>query len=190
MRFGLRELIFLAVLLAMPVAAYIFVFQPRNAQIAEAMEEIERKRSKLHQLEAATQSLESLSVEIEKLSDAIEMFERKLPAQQEVDVILKDVWELAATQNLAPKRIRTDQITATAQYAELPITMEIHGDFNGFYEFLLELEKLPRITRLPSMTLEKMRDQEGAMKANIVLNIFFEGENTEGLESRLQERRL
>ncbi|MFW6060570.1 MAG: type 4a pilus biogenesis protein PilO [Phycisphaeraceae bacterium] len=190
MRFGLRELVFLLVLLAMPVAGYFFVFEPRNQQIAEALEEIQRKESKLAQLEAATQSLESLSVEIEKLSNAIEMFEHKLPAQQEVDVILKDVWELASAQDLTPKSVRTHKITATAQYAELPISMEIHGDFNNFYEFLLELEKLPRITRLPSMEMEKVRDKEGAMKANVVLNIFFEGENPQRLQDRLEERRL
>ena len=33
MRFGIRELIFVLVLLAMPVAAYFFVFEPRNVQI-------------------------------------------------------------------------------------------------------------------------------------------------------------
>ena len=30
-------------------------------------------------------------------------------------------------------------------YCELPIQMSLSGDFNGFYSFLLQLEKLPRI---------------------------------------------
>ena len=175
MRFGFRELVFLMVLLAMPVAAYFFVFEPRNEQIADAKEEIRAKRAKLAQLESATQNLESLNTEIDKLSRAISMFEQKLPAQQEVEVILKDVWELASKHQLTPKSVRTDKITATAKYAELPIKMQINGDFDGFYEFLLSLEKLPRVTRLPSMKLEKSKETEGNMEAEIVLSIFFEG---------------
>ena len=189
MRFGTRELLFVMVLLAMPVAAYFFVFQPRNADIAEAREEIDRKQAKLRQLETATQNLESLTAEIEKLSGAIAMFEKKLPAQQEVEVILKDVWELAAKHELTPKSVRTDKITSTAQYAELPIQMKINGDFDGFYEFLLDLEKLPRITRLPYMKMTKSDDKEGHMKASITLSIYFEGKASDKLKDQLQERR-
>ena len=36
MQFGPREAVFILLLLAMPVAAYFFVFQPRATQVAEA----------------------------------------------------------------------------------------------------------------------------------------------------------
>ena len=37
MRFGIRELIFLVVLLAVPVASWWYVFNPRNAEIQQAL---------------------------------------------------------------------------------------------------------------------------------------------------------
>ena len=40
MRIGLRELIFFAVLLAVPVASFFYVFKPRNDQINQAKAEI------------------------------------------------------------------------------------------------------------------------------------------------------
>ncbi|MCE9591365.1 MAG: type 4a pilus biogenesis protein PilO [Planctomycetes bacterium] len=174
MRFGIREIIFVLALLAMPVAAYIFVFEPRNAQIAEARHEILLKQEKLAQLEAATRSMTDLGKEIDKLSEAISIFEQKLPAEREVEVILKQVWELAAKQGLTPKSIRTDKPIINASYAELPIRMVIIGDFDGFYSFLLDLEKLRRITRMPEMKITKVRDSEGQMQASVVLSIFFE----------------
>ena len=177
MRFGVRELVFVLLLLGMPVAAYFFVFQPRNQQIAEARTEIAQKQTKLQQLEAATAAMSDLGEEIEKLSEAIELFEQKLPSQREEQVILKEVWELAARHQLKPKSVRTDKTVETSQYAELPIKMVILGDFDGFYSFLLELEKLQRITRTPTMTLKKLRgNEEGLMQADIVLSIFFEGD--------------
>ncbi len=104
-------------------------------------------------------------------------------------MILRDVWKLANKHHLTPKSVRTDKITSTAQYAELPIKMEINGNFDGFYEFLLDLEKLPRITRVPSMKLKKSRDTEGNMEAEIVLSVFFESEHPAKSKSQLQERR-
>lgn len=181
MRFGVRELVFVLLLLAVPVAAFFFVFQPRNQQIADARAEIAAKQAKLQQLEAATTAMSDLGAEIEKLSDAIELFEQKLPTQREEQVILKEVWELAAAHNLKPRSVRTDKTVNTAQYAELPIKMVILGDFDGFYSFLLELEKLQRITRTPTMSLKKLRAaDEDLMQADIVLSIFFEGGSNRG----------
>lgn len=174
MRFGLREFVFLVLLLSMPVASFFFVFEPRNAQIEEAKEEIRQKQLKLKQLEQATKTIADLGEEIDKLTEAIELFEQKLPDQREVEVILQQVWELAAAQNLMPKSVRTDKPIRQAQYTELPIKMLIFGNFDGFYSFLLELEKLPRITQLPKMRLRKFESEQGEMQAEVVLSIFFE----------------
>jgi len=175
MRFGFREFVFVLLLLAMPVASYFFVFQPRNVEIAQAREEIRQKQMKLKQLEAATKDIADLGQEITRLTQAIELFEQKLPEQREVEVVLGQVWELGNKQQLTPKNIRTDRPVTTAQYTELPIKMVIVGSFDGFYKFLLDLEKLPRITRLTKLQLKKLDDGDGEMQADVVLSVFFEG---------------
>ncbi|MEX0886861.1 MAG: type 4a pilus biogenesis protein PilO [Phycisphaeraceae bacterium] len=175
MHLGIRELIFFALLLAFPLGAYFSVFRPHNERIAEAREEIRYKEQRLAELEAATENITSLGAEIDRLAEAIELFEQKLPAQREVEVILRQVWELAAQHGLTPESVRTDQIVPAAEHAELPIKMVILGDFDGFYSFLLDLEKLPRITRLPQMELRADRERsDGVMRADIVLSIFFD----------------
>ncbi|MEX0743969.1 MAG: type 4a pilus biogenesis protein PilO [Phycisphaeraceae bacterium] len=189
MRLGTREILFVLVLLAMPLAAWFFVFQPRHAQLDEAREEIVAKQAKLRQLETATASMLNLGEEIDKLSDAIEMFEQKLPAQREVEVILKEVWEMATANDLTPRSVRTERIAPNAHYAELPIKMVIVGDFDGFYSFLLDLEKLPRITRTPTMKLRKTRNEEGVMQADVTLSIFFESAGNGGSEPSSGGRR-
>lgn len=174
MRIGLRELIFIILLLAMPVAAYFFVFRPRNAQITQVKQEIRLKQDKLDQLNAATKNINDLGTEIDRLAETIALFEEKLPAQREVEVILKQVWELASKHNLTPKSVRTDKPVTAANYAEQPIRMNINGDFDGFYSFLLDLEKLNRITQMKTMKLEKISNAgEGQMEARIVLSIYF-----------------
>ncbi len=179
MKLGFREAIFVVLLLMLPLAAFVFVFKPRNQQHEEIMQEIRQKQAKLQQLRTATRNIEDLGQEIEKLTETIDLFEQKLPAQREVEVMLKQIWELAAKHRLVPKSIRTDKPVTAAQFAELPINMTIVGNFDGFYSFLLDLEKLKRITRIPHMTLEKIRkEKEGQMEAKMVLSIYFDPQAT------------
>lgn len=174
MRFGMRQAIFFLLLLAVPVCAYFFVFEPRNTQIADARREIQIKQTKLAQLQKATRNIEDLGKEIDRLTESIEIFEQKLPAEREVEVVLKQVWELASRHGLTPKSIRTEKPIVGAQYAELPLKMVIIGDFDGYYSFLYDMAKLRRITRMTKMSLEKLNTEEGQMQADIVMSIFYE----------------
>jgi type IV pilus assembly protein PilO len=180
MRFGFRELVFILLLLAVPAAAYFFVFSPRNVQIAQMRDEIRIKRAKLEQLSQATASMKDLGAEIDRLTQAVKVFEQKLPAQREVEVLLNQATELAGKQRLGVKSLRTDKAVAAAQYSEQPIKMVIVGDFDGFYSFLLDLERLKRITRMNQMQLKRIQNDEGQMQAEITLSIFFDpsGDNS------------
>jgi type IV pilus assembly protein PilO len=173
MRFGLRELVFLMVLLGLPVAAYFFVFAPTNQQIEQVRRENSAKQAKLEQLQVA-RHIEDLGQEINKLAEAIDVFEAKLPAAKEVDVILQEVWNLATKRGLIQRSVRTDKAIHSPAYSELPIKMKINGDFTGFYGFLLDLERLSRITRIHDMRLRKLKDTEGHVEASFTLSIFFE----------------
>jgi type IV pilus assembly protein PilO len=179
MRFGYREIVFFLVLLGLPVAAFVFVFQPVNDEIEQVRVENAAKQTKLDRLEVA-RHIEDLGNEIQKLDESIEMFEAKLPAEKEVEVILKEVWQLASQHGLRPRSVRTEKPVAATMYSELPIKMEIIGDFDGFYSFLLDLEQLSRITRIPDMKLSKLHDTEGHMKAGFTLSIFFEKRRGKG----------
>lgn len=175
MRFGTRELLFVLLLLAMPGAAWWFVFAPANEQIEAARAEIKAKQQKLDQLELATQHIDDMGAEIDRLAEAVGIFEAKLPAQREVEVVLKDVWELAARHGLHPSSVRTERPVQSSRYTEMPLRMNIIGDFDGFYSFLLDIEQLERITRVPEMKLvRRPRDGDGQMEATFTLNIFFE----------------
>jgi Tfp pilus assembly protein PilO len=87
---------------------------------------------------------------------------------------------LPGKQRLGVKSLRTDKAVAAAQYSEQPIKMVIVGDFDGFYSFLLDLERLKRITRMNQMQLKRIQNDEGQMQAEITLSIFFDpsGDNS------------
>lgn len=181
MRFGLRELVFLLVLLALPAASYFALFKKQNADHQQARAEIQTKRAKLNDLDKATAQFINLDEEIVRLKSAIQLIEQKLPSDRETYVVVNRVADLARSHDLKVEEIKPDKVVAAGPYAsELPIQLEIRGSFEGFYRFMLEVERMPRITQMPLMQLkrsDKKTDPEGTMVATITLSIFFESES-------------
>ena len=181
MRMGPREVIFLIVLLVVPVASYFYVFKPRNQEIKQAQTEVENKQAKLDRLREVTAQIEDLGMAIDHGKAAISLVEAKLPSARDVEVILEDVWRHAAEFQLKVKSVKSEKAVPLAGYMEQPLRVSMVGDFKGFYDFLIALENLPRITRIHEMTLDQTprrgsgRDSEsGEMRADFVLSIYFE----------------
>jgi type IV pilus assembly protein PilO len=174
MKFGPRELVFLIVLVAMPVSSYWFVFKPRNEEIAQAQQEIEHKELMLEKLSAATEQTDDLAAANERIAGAIELVESRLPGTKEVDVILDNVSELARESRLSLDRVKAGRPVTAARYMEQPLEMEISGNFDDFYRFMLELERLERITRVLDMKLRRDDQRDGVMRATFTLSIYFE----------------
>ena len=61
-------------------------------------------------------------------------------------------------------------------YIEQPLKMQLAGDFNAFYAFLLEVERLPRIMKMRELKLKKHLRQEGQITADFIVSIFFQNE--------------
>ncbi len=183
MKFGLREFIFFLVLLAVPVASYFYVFKPRNDEIRKANEEIAMKQSRLDTLAAVASKIDDIGLEIERGRESVKTVEEKLPSAQDVEGILEQVWQTARRNALTLVSVKSEKPVPAAMYMEQPLKVAMEGQFDGFYQFLLELENLPRITRVHQMKIEKAQplagdkdDQlpPGSMKTEFVLSIYFE----------------
>src|SRR5438874_2469403 len=174
MKFGIREIIFVVVMLGLLGSTNYFVFSKSNKKKADLLADIRQKQQALSNLQQATAGIEDLNNKIDELQKAITFFESKLPQEKEVDKILKEVWQMAEANQLTTKTIKTLKSQRGPSYSEQPIQMSLSGDFNGFYSFLLQLEKLQRITRVTEMNLQKINDRDGEMQAQMTLSIFFE----------------
>ncbi|HSI34628.1 MAG TPA: type 4a pilus biogenesis protein PilO [Tepidisphaeraceae bacterium] len=175
MKFGMRELAFVGLLVAICATSAIGLkkmWERRDFCLAET----QRKQKILGELKESTRGIKDLETKIKELKDAITFFEGKLPQEKEIDKILKEISQMAEANALQTKTVKTLKSERAANYSEQPIEWSMSGNFNGFYAFMLQLEKLPRITRVTNMALTKITDQDGAMQAKVTLRIFFEPE--------------
>jgi type IV pilus assembly protein PilO len=174
MKFSLRGVLFVLVMFGVMAGFYFLFFAKANVRRAELVKQIEERQRALSDLDRSTAGVDDVNHKIAELQQAIQFFESKLPQEKEVDTILKEVWQIAEANALQTKTIKTGKQTRSANYSEQAIEMNLSGDFNGFYTFLQQLEKLPRLTRVMQMALTKITDRDGEMNAQLTLSIFFE----------------
>ena len=179
MKFGFRELLLIVLLLAIPVGAYIWVFKPADQNMKKQQAAIQNKKQKLENLQNAMSGIKDLDSEVQKLAQAVNFFEGKLPRRHEIHKILEQVTKIADNHQLDTHLFKTLKVKPFASYCEQPIEMEVYGDFDAYYQFLLDVEKLPRITKINKLEIEKDLDNEGAMKAAFTLSIFFDNKTSE-----------
>jgi Tfp pilus assembly protein PilO len=172
MKLGLREIIFVAVMLGI-LGAIGVDLNKTNDKRKSAAAERESKQKIINNFRQATAGIDDIQHKTKELEKAITFFESKLPQEREVDKILQDVCQMTSANSLESKTVKMQKTEKTSNYCEQPIVMDLAGNFNGFYAFLLQLEKLDRITRVSQMKLEKISDREGEMQAQITLSIFF-----------------
>ena len=173
MNSSLRYLIFFILIVGMAYVSWAYMIKPANESLTQERAKIVVMRAKLGELERATNAAKDLAAQLQKIEEAIKAFESKLPPSSEIHTVLEDVTRIAQRHGLTPKSIRTHKNKDNRGYIEQPIAMELTGNFNSYYAFLLELEQLDRITKIRELELKKAK-QEGQTEATFVMSIFFQ----------------
>lgn len=170
-----RQLIFAGVLVAVPAAAFFALYRPMDKDLKAAKASIELKRTALEALRAQTAQTPNLQKENEAMQAKIAEVEGQLPSSKELDAVLRDVARIATKEGLrVPKFSKNEQQRPAGTAQEQPLDLEIVGDFDSYYSFLLALEKLPRITRLTDMQLQRLEDKDGHMRCTFKLSIYYQ----------------
>lgn len=172
---GIRKAVFFVLLLGVSAAGYHIMIRPANQKLAEARQLVNGKRAKLAEFQEATLKAEDLSKQLSQLEEAVNFFESKLPPTSEIHKVLEHLTVIVQKQGLEPKTIRTlARKEDNRGYVEQPLKMELVGNFNAFYSFLLEIEKLPRIMKIRELKLNKDRGGDGEVTADFIISIFFQ----------------
>jgi Tfp pilus assembly protein PilO len=172
---NMRKVIFFVLLMVITYMAYAFMIRPTNKYLEEQKAQVQTQLQKLAELEKATAAARDLDKQMEKIQQAVEFFSSKLPPHSQIHTVLEQVTLIAQKQGLKTKTIRTLKQKEFMGYIEQPLKMELYGNFDSYYSFLLDLEQLPRITRIRELELKKDGTHEGMTTAQFVVSIFFQG---------------
>ncbi|MDP7030337.1 MAG: type 4a pilus biogenesis protein PilO [Phycisphaerales bacterium] len=178
----MRQVVFFAVLLGIPLGAWYMIFRPQNKDISEAMQDIASRQRQLDRVAQLAERIPDLESALETGEQLVAQVEAQLPKRRDVEGVLESIWQMAERNGMQVRSVKTQAAVPSSVYMELPLDVTMDGPFEGFYRFLLELEALPRITRVSRMAIQeaglKVRGPgsdlpPGSIATQFTLSIYF-----------------
>jgi type IV pilus assembly protein PilO len=153
-----RAGILLAVVLLI-TGGYYFTIYSSQAESLERLhaQELELQR-KLSEVRSITANIDEFEREIASLEIKLQKVLRQLPNEREIEVLLTDISNLGKTAGIEIKSFKRRQEVVHDFYAEVPIDIEIEGQFHEVARFFDLLAGLPRIVNMGSIQVQVAKD--------------------------------
>jgi len=132
--------------------------------VAEDLEKVSSLEKQIGSLKLEIINQEKTLAEGPKLKARIQELEKKLqtmvaslPEKQEIEILLKKITDLLSQTNLVAKRFvpGKEKVDEELYYAEIPLELNVRGEYQKIGTFLSSLNDLPRIVNVPTIKLGK-----------------------------------
>ncbi|MBU2881093.1 type 4a pilus biogenesis protein PilO [Psychrosphaera sp. B3R10] len=160
----------LVVAIAVSVLSYMFLVSGKISELeqAEANEQQLRKTYRIKY--GAAVNLDSYKSQMTDMEQNFSLLLKRLPSSHETPGLLDDITYVGTTSGLTFIRINWLPEIENEFYTELPIQIEVIGDYHEFGQFVSKVAALPRIVTLHEFSIEDARDKE--LRLNVVAKTY------------------
>lgn len=148
------------VLAAIPVIALLaafvwFIYMPKNAEIAALEQQIAQINNDINVNQAKARRLEELKRENADLAKQLALLKEQLPPESEVATLLKQVSDLGIKTGLDFKLWKPSDRRpgSSGLYTEIPVDVEVAGNYHAVAAFFDRIGKLPRIVAVSGLKM-------------------------------------
>lgn len=168
----------LQLLLTAALVAFLFVvfflrYLPTHAATELIEAEIEEQRRELEVSLQKARNLPTLAAENAQLRQQL-LRAKRLPGQHEWAQFVKDLMELGTRSSLKRFEYAYGGATQMGELSQLPLVLRFSGDFTAVFDFLKQVEEMPRLTRVRAIDISRQPDQPGYVSVDLTLSTFFE----------------
>jgi len=145
------------------VAIIMLVIAPKQKKIKGLDANIDKQNNEIAASQAKTAKLEILKQENERLQKRINELKVQLPEEKEISSLLKQVSDMGIAAGLEIKSWKPGQkITHPSGIVyEIPVSVEVIGNYHNLGYFLSSLTKLNRIVNISDMKLTSPKTGKG-----------------------------
>lgn len=133
---------------------YLFVWQSVRPELQHKEAEEQSLRLEFQQKHAQAVNLDVYKRQLKDLQRSFGALLRQLPGKTEVPNLLVDISQTALAAGLQQKLFQPEPEQEKDFYAELPIKMELTGNYHQFGEFVSGIAALPRIVTLHDIQIK------------------------------------
>ena len=165
-----KLLILIVVVVLISGAYWYFFWSPNNEVLQGLQSKLQTKRKKLNELENIKEELPKFIAENERLNKEFKIASLKLPKEEEIPTLIDSVYSDISASGLEPVVFAPKGQVNREIYAEIPIEMEVKGNYFELANFFDRISRLPRIVNVRNLNLKRSKSSSAK---NIVLDAEF-----------------
>ncbi|WP_333606461.1 type 4a pilus biogenesis protein PilO [Arsukibacterium sp.] len=119
---------------------------------------------------ASAVNLDLYKQQMVEMENTFSFLLKQLPTTHETPGLLDDITYVGTTSGLTFLRINWEPEIEKEFYTELPIKIDVVGDYHQFGNFVSEVAKLPRIVSLHDFTIQMERNER--LRFNVVAKTY------------------
>jgi len=178
MQFGFREMIFTSLLLGMVAGTYATIVQPHAKARSALAAEMRGMDATLSRIAESSREFDAIARRIDQQQQEATLFESRLPRAGETQKSIDEVLQAAAANSLQAGEAHLLPREYSNGVECQPVKLELAGNFNGFYSFLLQLESMPHVNRLSGLDLRGDDQGDGQIQADLTVKMYFTGDGS------------
>ncbi|GEM_PF-2040260 len=128
-------------------------------------------KSKVSVLDTVKAGMAKKEKEFDSLQKEFENLKKRVPDADEVSGIIKTLAKAEKVDYLI-REVDEENYIKHKEYVEIPINVNLSGDFYNVYHFLKQLENSKRFLVLNGMTLNANADKNGNVDASVEMSAF------------------
>ncbi|MBU2114051.1 MAG: type 4a pilus biogenesis protein PilO [Gammaproteobacteria bacterium] len=161
-----------AVLLAalVSILSYFLLVDSKIDELASAQTKEVELRQLYRTRYASAVNLDLYKQQMIEMEQTFSFLLKQLPTTHETPGLLDDITYVGTTSGLTFIRINWEPEIEKEFYTELPIKIEVIGDYHQFGSFVSEVAKLPRIVSLHDFAIQTEKDER--LRFNVVAKTY------------------
>src|SRR4030095_147205 len=160
-----RLVLWLVIIVACGVGGWFGLWSGQNDQLQQLQAEEDKLKDEYKSKLQQAINLDELRKQGEQGSQYVLTLEKQLPSKSEMAALLSDINQAGVGRGLAFELFRPDQIVGRDYYAELPIAIQLTGNYHDLGAFAADMAHLPRIVTLNNMRLKAEKDGSLTLEA-------------------------
>ncbi|MFC1494400.1 type 4a pilus biogenesis protein PilO [Thermodesulfobacteriota bacterium] len=149
----IRLTIFFGTIVVFIVLFIWLVYLPKTASIKTALTNVEDVNSQLSRAKIQRQKLPKVRAEKEKVDLQFDAAQKLLPSDREIPELLTKITELGTESNLDMSTFVPQSLRNKGFYAEIPISLQITGNYHDVAVFFEKIGKMDRIMNIQNVRM-------------------------------------
>lgn len=144
-----KDIRFTALAVVLCAVAYAGLsWWPRSTERTTLAANIEANKKQLGVDRKGVQGIDELREQVKELRSAARNANKIVPVTSDLADVLRRLNSELLAQGMSHQEVQTQAIVNGSDFNVIPLSMRFQGDYPGIFEFVKNIENMPRLTRI------------------------------------------